>query len=204
MNADSGSDFWCSFSPRLHPRAEIHPPTMELPEVWRQPGPAASTIANTAWWDLYEDQVLQDLIHVALRENRDVQIAASRVAQSRALVGYTRATSTVLRLLGLRIARAREPRHPAGTETANEFRAGIDVSYEADLWGKYSRSTEAARADLLASEEARRAVIISLVGEVARAYFELRDLDAQAEIARLTLDSRASRPSSSAPARRAG
>lgn len=166
----------CKLGPN-YARPEVAPPA-----TWVQPADEASSIANVPWWEIYDDPVLQDLIRIAIEENLDVRIAAARIEEARARYGFTRADQYPrVDAVGI----ASETDGEGGTYVAE-----AQISWELDIWGKYRRSTEAAQADLLATEEGRRAVVISLIGEVARNYFLLLDLDARLAIARNTLQTR--------------
>lgn len=156
------------------------------------------SLADFNWWNLFKDKELQSLIHRGLLENKDLRLAMARVEESRAQLGITRsdqfprivgnATSFRNKASG---AVAQQFGGPAGEgATTNQFRATTDLFFELDIWGKLRRATEAARADLLAQEWARRTVTITLVSDIAQAYFELRDLDRELEIAERTLKSR--------------
>ena len=175
---------------RLGP--DYQPPEMELPQMWRQVAPAGESSANVAWWDLFQDSALRQLIQIALAENKDLAIAAARIDESRAVYGFTRADQFPVVNLGIDATRGRSSAQlPPGTgDTTNIFVGRIDAAYEVDLWGKFRRSTEAARAELMQSELARQTVILSLVGDVAASYFTLLDLDNELAIARDTLEAR--------------
>ena len=175
-----------------HLGPDYHPPEMAPPQAWRQPAPAGESAANLPWWDLFQDEVLRDLIKSALAENKDLAVAAARVGEARARYGFTRADQLPVVDLAIGATRGRTSAQlPPGTgTTTNAFVGRVDAFYEADLWGKYSRATEAARADLLGTEMARQTVILTLVGDVAASYLELLDLDQQLEIAKSTLEAR--------------
>ena len=169
-------------------------PTVDTPKEWRFPDPKAmANVANTAWWQQFQDPVLNRLIQIALQENKDLQIAAARVMEFLGRYAVTRsalfpqlAGGITARRQGL--STASEPLSPVGA--SGIYQGAIDLSYEIDLWGKYRRATEAAQAQLLSSEEFRRTVILSQVAAVAGAYTELRSLDRQLKLARQTLESR--------------
>ncbi len=166
-------------------------PVIDDPGVYRQSNPVGDSIANLDWWQHYQDTQLRALIELALAQNNDLAIAVARIEEARARYGFVRADQFP-RLDG----RAGASRG----NSASQFNPGVgvqeqyvlagDVSWEVDLFGKLRRSTEAARAELLATEEARRAVTITLVAEVASAYLLLRDLDARYEISKRTLETR--------------
>ena len=175
---------------RLGP--DYQPPEMELPQMWRQAAPAGESGANVAWWDLFQDESLRHLIQIALEENKDLAIAAARIDESRALYGFTRADQYPVVNLGIDATRGRTSEQlPPGTgDTTNIFIGRIDAAYEVDLWGRFRRSTEAARAEMLQSELARQTVILTLVGDVASSYFLLLDLDNELAISKATLEAR--------------
>ena len=172
-------------------------PEVDAPDTWRLDYAAAQDVANAEWWRRFEDPVLDDLIENALRENKDLRIAASRVEQFAALVDRTR--SGFYPQVGYDVLGARERASevgpvalPSGVDPISDtYRATINVGWELDVWGRLKRATEASRADLLASEEGRRTVILSLVSSVATSYITLLSLDRQLEIARRTLATRA-------------
>ena len=179
----------CTFGP-LYQR-----PTLDVPDSYRSyiGTPEAISFADLAWWEVFRDEALAGLINEALENNYDLRIAAARVEQSRALYGVARADffpqigyeggigrSHNISQLSVQI--------PVGEEN-NAFRGIFNLAWELDLWGRIRYSTDAAVAELLASEEFRRGVILSLVSDVAQAYFELRELDLELEIARRTTES---------------
>jgi multidrug efflux system outer membrane protein len=172
-------------------------PELEVPETYIQPVEQGESFANTPWWELFADERLQELIRIALEENQDLGIAAARVEEFRAVLGVTRAdqfptvdiTATGAQAEGSsNVFPGNLPGIP--NEKAENYRLSADVFWELDLFGRLRRSTEAARAQLLATEEAQRSITISLVASVASSYMLLRDLDAQFEIARRTESTR--------------
>jgi outer membrane protein, multidrug efflux system len=153
--------------------------------------PAAESIGDQKWWEVFEDQQLQDLIHTALQHSYDVRIAATRILQAQAQVGITRADQLPTISGGVEAVNQRSARSkffPAFETSSNQV--DLSLAWELDFWGKYRRATESARANLLATQWARQAVISTLVSDVAAAYFQLRELDLELEISRRTLASR--------------
>ena len=146
------------------------------------------SLANMPWWELYQDTELQQLIRIALEENKDLERAVATIEEFEARLFIARTdyipqmTATgnfpVAREGGLRVAGFPSP--------FNYYLQG-NLAWEIDVWGRIRRSNEAARGDLLAREENRRAIILQLVGGVAQAYFDLRQVDLQLEIAERTL-----------------
>ena len=171
-------------------------PGVNLPPEYRAPGPqqatAASSFGNEQWWQVYQDPVLTQLIHKALAQNYDARIAATRVLEAQAQVGITRSNQFPSASIGADIFSQGNAKvsnvFPAYQINAGDINLG--VIWNLDFWGKYRRQTEAARAQLLATEWGQRAVISSLVANVATAYFQLRALDSQLDISKRTLASR--------------
>ena len=153
--------------------------------------PAAESFGDQKWWEVFQDPQLQDLIHTALQQNYDVRIAATRILQAQAQVGITRADQLPTISGGVEAVNQRSARSkffPAFETSSNQV--DLSLAWELDFWGKYRRATESARANLLATQWARQAVISTLVSDVAAAYFQLRELDLELEISRRTLASR--------------
>jgi multidrug efflux system outer membrane protein len=174
-------------------------PELPLPAAYRgaDPGAAsptsAATFADLAWWQLFGDPDLQALIKTALAENYDLRVAVSRILQAQAQ--YTQVRSRQFPTVN---AQADAPftgyvggdRPPGVSSWSVTPEAGLTFGWELDLWGKFRRATEAARAQILASEDVRNAVVITLVAQVALAYFDLRTLDLDLEISQRTVTSR--------------
>jgi outer membrane protein, multidrug efflux system len=174
-------------------------PTLPLPAQHRDaepltPGREAVSLADLQWFELFRDDSLQALVHTALQQNYDVRIAVGRILEAQAQLGITR--SFLFPQLDARGTashdRISEERFniPSGQAESNTLLLGLSLIYEIDLWGRLRRNTEAARAELLSTEWARRAVLVTLVAEVASAYFALRELDLDLEIAKRTFASR--------------
>lgn len=166
-------------------------PDLGVDQSWRETTPPGPSIANLDWWALFQDEQLQTLIKTALEENEDLAIALARIAEARATLGIVRADQYPFIDAAGRGGRGESSRdiNPTASAEDNYF-LGADLTFEVDLWGKLRRSTEAARAELLATESAYRNVTISLVANVASFYLLLRDLDARLEISRRTLATR--------------
>ena len=171
-------------------------PAVDIPQEYRAPAPQqaaqASSLGNEQWWQLYQDPVLTQLIHTAIAQNYDVRIAAARVLEAQAQVGITRANQLPSASIGADVFSQQNAKvtklFPAYQVNGGEL--NLSVIWNLDFWGKYRRQTEAARAQLLATEWGQRAVISSLVANVATAYFQLRALDSELEISQHTLASR--------------
>lgn len=160
-------------------------------------GQADPSLGDVEWWTVFRDEALVALIRTALAENFDLRIAVARILDARSQVVVARSFlfPTIGAGIGAsysRFAGSSGQFDPTLSQLNQSFHGtgGIEASYEIDLWGRLRRATEAAGAQLLASEWARRVVVSALVTEVARAYFELRGLDDQLEIARQSLASR--------------
>ena len=134
--------------------------------------------------------MLQDLIQVALTNNYDLRITLTRVDQARAIQAQARSQFLPQVGYGAEANRGRNEflglPTPNGGQTDNSYIAGFAALWEIDLWGRVRRMNEAARANFMATQEGRRNVMISLVSGVARAYFELLELDDQLAIAQRT------------------
>jgi len=171
-------------------------PGIDAPSGWRLTEPQARDLADTAWWEQFGDPVLSDLIATALRENKDLRIATARVEEFMGRYGTTRAAlfpQVSASGIGQRKAMSRYVNPPWSYSTDvpyNDFQTFMSASWEIDVWGRLRRATEAARADLLGSEEGRRAVVMTVVTSVAAAYMDLCQLDKQLEIAERTAKSR--------------
>jgi multidrug efflux system outer membrane protein len=172
-------------------------PAANVPGTYRglTPEEAAKTdsasLADQKWWDVFQDEQLQSLIRTALQQNYDVRIAGARILQAQAQLGITRADQfpTVSAGAGLSDQRnARGKFFPAFETSTGKL--NVSAAWELDFWGKFRRATEAARANLLASEAARQEVMLTLVANVSSAYFQLRALDLELEISKRTLASR--------------
>ena len=173
---------------------DYHRPEVDTPAQWRLNDAASADLANTAWWEQLGDPVLNDLIASALKANKDLLIASARVDEFAGRYGFVRANLFPQAGFGYAAARQRVDADvltgSGGNSTFNSYDAAINVSWEIDFFGRIRRQTEAAKAQVVASEEARRAVVLSLVGSVAGAYVNLRSLDRQLEIAKATAQTR--------------
>jgi outer membrane protein, multidrug efflux system len=172
-------------------------PAIDVPTAYRGAGDTADTtqaasLADQKWWDLFQDQQLQQLIHTAIAQNYDVRIAAARILEAQTQLGITRSNQfpTVNAAAEANTQRnAASPLFPVATNGSAEGMS-LSAAWELDFWGKFRRATEASRANLLASEWARQQVISTLVSNVASSYFQLRELDLELEISQQTLASR--------------
>ncbi len=166
-------------------------PTIDTADKFRMAEVEGESIANLPWWELLHDEQLQQLIRQALAENRDLKQAVASVEEFQARTFMARSdffpgigmstSAPVLGPLGGFVI--------PGFPTPFSFFGQSSLNWELDIWGRVRRSNEAARADLMAREENRRALILTLVSEVAQSYFDLLQLDMQLNIARRTLQS---------------
>jgi multidrug efflux system outer membrane protein len=163
-------------------------PDLAQPDQFRSQISAsdATSFADLAWWQVFNDKTLQSLISDSLAHNYDLQVAVARIEQARAMVGQ--AKSQGLPQIGYQggggVEKTITPQHDR-IDTA-QFTSGagaLNASWEIDLWGRIKHATEAAQAHLLAQEEARRGVMLTLVSDVASGYFRLLQLDRQLQIA---------------------
>jgi multidrug efflux system outer membrane protein len=150
------------------------------------------SFGDLEWWTVFQDVELQSLIRTALEQNYDLRVAATRILQARAQVTIARS----FQYPSADASAAAPYNRATGGDKPPEYetflpQGGLSVAWELDLWGRFRRATEAARADLLATEEFQRTVVLTLVSDVARTYLELREVDLELDIARRTLASRA-------------
>jgi outer membrane protein, multidrug efflux system len=172
-------------------------PTASVPATYRGLAPDASTnngsfsVGDQKWSETFQDEQLRSLIRTALEQNYDVRIAGARILAAQAQLGITRADQYPSVAGGASLLDQRNARSPL--TPAFEAGAGalnVSATWELDFWGKFRRATEAARANLLATEAARQEVMVTLVANVSAAYFQLRALDLELEISQRTLASR--------------
>ncbi|MBS1172112.1 MAG: efflux transporter outer rane subunit [Proteobacteria bacterium] len=169
-------------------------PGVATPEKWRIDYAQAADVANTRWWQQFGDAALDRLIEEALRENRDLAIAAARVDQFIGALTTTR--SQFYPQIGYsfdasrnRASRVGQPPVPEGSDPYYSlYQGALSAQWQIDLFGRVRRQSEAAQAQVYASEQGRRGVILSVVTSVAASYIVLRGLDRQLEIARATAD----------------
>jgi len=173
-------------------------PTSDVPGGFRgqapdldKTGASAESLGDAKWWTVFQDEQLQTLIRTAVANNYDARIAAERVVAAGAQLGITRADQLPsLSASGVLTSVRTGKTTLSPAYQAETGQLALSASWELDFWGKYRRATEATRADLAATEWGRRAVISTLVSNVASAYFQLRTLDLELEITQGTLKSR--------------
>ncbi len=180
-----------------------HRPAIDVPKNFRAPEPLpsdqAASIADLKWFEVFKDDQLQGLIREALKQNYDLRDAVARVEEARAALGITR--SNQFPNIGAggsiefnRLSRDGATRLPSSilpSQNRNFGTAALELlSFEVDIWGRLRRATEAGRANLLSAEENRKAVVTTLVSDVATSYLTLRELDYTLEISQRTLQTR--------------
>lgn len=164
-------------------------PEIEAPPQYRSAlDPAeAKSLADLPWWEVFDDPVLQQLIQTSLEGNYDLAAAVKNVEQARALVGVTQSQFyPQIEYRGV-ASRQREPFQQfggAGSATFDLFEGAFAMAWEIDVWGRIRRATEASRAQLFATEEFRRGVMLTLATTVAQTYLTLLELDRELEIQR--------------------
>lgn len=178
-------------------------PIVQPPSAFRGSGetaaaaPDPTSLADLKWFEIFKDQQLQELIRTALVNNYDLQQALDRINAARANLGITRSeqfpnVTASADVTTLRNSNSGQFTLPGGSSRNRTFgTVMLDLlSFEIDIWGRLRRATEAARADLLATEENRKAVMTTVVGDVSAAYFNLLELDMELDIAKETLATR--------------
>ena len=168
-------------------------PDLASPTSYKQENVRADSITNLKWWEVFRDSVLQGLIRTALKENKDLLTAIARVNESKAILGYNKANLLPFIDYNIRARATDFGKTAEGATVAfptNSYQALGMVNWEIDLFGKLRHANRTAYARLLASEEDRKAVYISLVAQVAESYFQLRGLDDRYELSKRTYNSR--------------
>jgi outer membrane protein, multidrug efflux system len=165
-------------------------PVVETPDNFRFSDSKSKEVVNLNWWELFDDPVLYSLVVNALTNNKDLMIAASRIEEARAALGFTKADQYPRLDLEAGAATGNYLGISRSSTTDKYAFIAPVLSWEIDFWGKYRRATEAARAELMASEYSLRTVQISLISEVVSTYFLLLDYHQRLKISEKTLVSR--------------
>lgn len=168
-------------------------PVVKMPDQHRGVLTAADkkSLADLPWWEVFKDPILKGLIEEALKNNLDLKVATARVEQTRELARikkgdyYPQFNYSAVDNYGRSMPTYGLP----GGKNSNMFSGNVQMQWELDIWGRIRRGSESARAQFFASIESRRDVALILIAEVATAYFELRELDNELEIAQRTTDS---------------
>jgi multidrug efflux system outer membrane protein len=170
-------------------------PKQDAPQAWRLSDKAAKAVSDPNWWKQYGDPILNDLVKIALEENKDLKIATSRIDQFLGLLETTNAAFYPQVAVGASAGRERVSQNtgptklnsiPGSSPTFNQFQIALNASWEIDLWGKLRRASEAARASMLSTVEARKSIRLTLIAAVANSYIALRDLDELLEVTKQT------------------
>ena len=173
-------------------------PPVQTPAQYRQPIPSheppeKASLSDLAWANLFHDEVITNLVRTALAQSHDLEAATERVLEARAQLGITRSQLFPQVTASGSFNSERLPAvgsfpfiPPGANLTASYTQAGFNLSWELDIWGRIRRLTESARAQYLGQEEARHAVISSLIADVITTYLTVRELDLELEIARKT------------------
>jgi multidrug efflux system outer membrane protein len=170
-------------------------PVIDTPAAWRIEEREVRDLANTAWWQQFNDPVLNGLVGTALEQNKDLLIATARIEEFFGRYFSTRgdqfpSAGGNADAFRQRLSEKGFSRFDGKDNPYNQYEAFLNAGWEIDFWGKFRRATEAARAELLGTEEGRRTVVLTLVGAVSAAYVDIRALDKQLEITQRTADSR--------------
>lgn len=168
----------------------LEKPVVETEEQFRFDSIAGDSMINLAWWELYDDPILDTMIYLALVHNRDVQTALSRIEQAYAVLGVSRADLFPQIGYDLSATYGKPDPSGAGIDAAPLFVITPNVYWELDFWGKVRRANQAAQEEIYASEEALRQVQVSLISAVADGYFQLLDFDKRLEISNRTWETR--------------
>lgn len=169
-------------------------PAIDSPPAFRgQEPPSDQSIADQPWWEIYQDPTLADLIRSAIEDNYDLRIAITRIEQARAIAAQSRSGLFPTIGYGAALSSGRNEAFGAASYNAGDnntpFFGALSAAWELDVWGRIRRLNEVALAQYLASQEARRAVLLTLVSDTAQAYFELLELDLELAIAQRTSNS---------------
>ena len=171
-------------------------PVIDTPAAWRFEEKEVRDLANTAWWQQFNDPVLNGLVRTALEQNKDLLIATARIEEFFGRYFSTRgdqfpSAGGNADAFRQRLSEKSTVQPIDGRDNPfNFYEAFLGASWEIDFWGKFRRATEAARAELLGTEEARRTVVLTLVSAVAASYVDIRALDKQLAITQSTAESR--------------
>ena len=165
-------------------------PAANAPESYRTPVTVAEGAVDLKWWELFEDPLLFSLVTMALENNRDLRIAVSRIEQARATVGFVRADQFPRLDVEAGAVKGNYSGGSRSPDTNSTIYLAAPLNWEIDFWGKFKRSTEAARAELMASEYGLKTVQLTLIADVVSGYYQLLDFHRRLTIAEETLKSR--------------
>lgn len=175
----------CMVGPKYQRPVVPTPPDFREPDAPSQVEPQSASFADLPWWKVFQDPQLQDIVHTALRQNYNVQLAAERISAARAQLAITHSYE---------LPQVQGQADPTGLNGSSGLKShtlllAADAAFQLDLFGRLRRANEAARAELLATQEAQRTVMLTLVSDVASNYFALLDLDLRLQITRDTVKS---------------
>jgi outer membrane protein, multidrug efflux system len=173
----------CTVGPNYHRPAVQAPTVFHGPEESQQSEAQSASFADLSWWHVFHDPQLQELILTALKQNYDLQLAVERVNAARAQVGIVRSNQFPQVSLNPEFSGGKTEQNIK----SNIFSLAGDVVFQVDLFGRYRRATEAARAQLIGTQDAQQTVVLTLVSDVASDYFLLRGLDLQLQITKETV-----------------
>jgi multidrug efflux system outer membrane protein len=173
----------CKVGPNYHRPVVQTPTAFHDASESQQTGVQTSSFADLPWWEVFHDPQLQELIRTALKQNYDLQLAVERVDAARAQVGIVRSNQFPQVSVNPDFSGGKT----AENTKSNIFTLAADAVFQVDLFGRYRRATEAARAQLLATQDAQQTVTLTLVSDVASDYFLLGDLDLQLQITKETV-----------------
>ena len=165
-------------------------PVVDNPGSYRTQVTQIKDLADLKWWEMFDDPLLVSLLTTALENNRDIKIAVSRIAQSRAALGFTEVDGYPRLDVEAAISRGNFTGVGKSPTTSTNAYIAAPLSWEIDFWGKFSRATDAARADLIASRYGLKTVQLTLVSGVVSSYYELLDFHRRLDISINTLKSR--------------
>jgi len=182
----------CTVGPNYkRPAVTVPDAYRAAPEISAPAQDKSASLSDQKWDEVFQDKQLQELIRTALRQNYDVRIAAARILEAQAQLGITRADQfPTVDVGGSMVNQQSAATGPIPSFEQTKGQVSASAAWQLDFWGRYRRATEAARANLLASEWARREVITTLIANVAAEYYQLRQFDLQLEIAKRTAGSR--------------
>ena len=173
----------CAVGPNYHRPAVQTPTVFRAPDEPQEMETQTTSFADLPWWQVFHDPQLQELIRTALKQNYDLQLAVERVTAARAQLGVVRSNEFPMVSLNPEFSGGKTDQNIK----SNIFSVAGDVVFQVDLFGRYRRETEAARAQLLGTQDAQQTVVLTLVSDVASDYFLLRGLDLQLQITKETV-----------------
>lgn len=165
-------------------------PVVDFPDSYRTQVMPVDPVTELKWWELFEDPLLYSLVTTALENNRDLKVAISRIEQARATVGFTRADQFPRLDVDAGASRGNFSGGSRSPDTNGTVYLSAPLSWELDFWGKFQRSTDAARAELIASEYGLKTVQLTLISDVVSNYYQLLDFHRRLTISESTLKSR--------------